>query len=405
MTEPRTGRELTPRPDDGEITPVEGGEQLSVERFSAGPRAHSVQLTEERSAQIVRQSGNARNIAFLAVLVIALFIPIYWFYDIGVPALGIGGREAAAANDQYVSDVAQGYALFIANCARCHDSPNGAPGNGLGYIGPPLNDQAKLYNAVTAAGLPGTGHLNATYLQNVLTVGGRYVCGDPNSVMPIWAQPIGPLNYRQIQELVAWLTASKSTTFTYTPPSSELGGGGPAPTPETVSGWRDPAYAPAPSASPVPACWRNPSSVIGGGGGTSGSPAPSSSGAPAASAAPIASPGTKDSPRVIALTETSSLTITGADGNAVTTIPVKAGETVEFDVTNKAGFPHNFYIGLPSDLSSANTGALTGVPEFSAGTQKVVFTVPTAAPSGGLQVACTLPGHYQTMHVDLAIQP
>jgi hypothetical protein len=36
---------------------------------------------------------------------------------------------------------------------------------------------------------------------NVLTVGGRYVCGDPKSVMPVWAQPNGPLNYRQIEEI------------------------------------------------------------------------------------------------------------------------------------------------------------------------------------------------------------
>jgi len=120
MTEDRTGRALTPRGEDSEVTPVEGGDQRGVERFSAGPRAHTVALTEERSAQIVKQSGSARNVAFLAVLIVALFIPIYWFYDIGVPALGVGGREVAAAKDQQVTDISQGYALFIANCARCH---------------------------------------------------------------------------------------------------------------------------------------------------------------------------------------------------------------------------------------------------------------------------------------------
>ena len=49
-------------------------------------------LTEERAAQIVKQSGNARNIAFLAFLLLAVFIPVYWFYALGVPALGISGR-------------------------------------------------------------------------------------------------------------------------------------------------------------------------------------------------------------------------------------------------------------------------------------------------------------------------
>lgn len=395
MTDERTGRELTPREEGAEVAEVggvpsaPGGDQLAVERFAAGPRAHSVSLTEERSAQIVRQSGNARTVAFLAVLIVALFIPIYWFYDIGAPALGAGGRMAAAASAQYVNDVSQGYSLFIANCARCHGP------NGEGGIGPPLNSQPKLYNAVTAAGLPGTGHLNPTYIQNVLTVGGRYVCGDPNSIMPTWAQPVGPLNYRQIEELVAWLTASDQVKFTYTPPVSEVGGAiGPSPTPVVVNGWRDPTWTPAPSATPVPACWRNPSGTIG------GAPAP----APSGSAAAII-PGTAANPRVIQLKETASLTITDSAGNALTSIPVAKGEVVEFQVTNTAGFDHNFYIGAPSDLASANTGALVGVPAFSSGTQTVKYTIPSSAPAGGLQVACTLPGHYQTMHVDLAMQP
>ncbi|MGD8682471.1 MAG: hypothetical protein PVG27_00865, partial [Chloroflexota bacterium] len=81
MSEDKSGRELTPRePDEvggpeSPLAPVEG-EQRDVERFSAGPRAHSVGLTEERSAQIVRQSANARNVVFLAILLVALFIPV-----------------------------------------------------------------------------------------------------------------------------------------------------------------------------------------------------------------------------------------------------------------------------------------------------------------------------------------
>ena len=120
MTEDRTGRELTPANDTGVTpTPSEGG---ALDRFTAPPQAHTVGLTEERAAQVVQQSGRARMVAFLAVLIVALFIPIYWFYDIGVPALGIDSREAKEANAQMVTDVKQGYALFLANCARCHSS-------------------------------------------------------------------------------------------------------------------------------------------------------------------------------------------------------------------------------------------------------------------------------------------
>jgi len=106
MSEDKGGRELAPREPseveapDASMTPVEG-DARDVERFSAGPRAHSVELTEERSAQIVRQSANARDVAFLAVLLVALFIPVYWFYESGIPALGTEGRMAAESRRLY----------------------------------------------------------------------------------------------------------------------------------------------------------------------------------------------------------------------------------------------------------------------------------------------------------------
>lgn len=387
MSEPRTGRELTPR-EEGDLTPIAGGDQHAVERFSAGPRAHAVALTEERSAQVVRQSGNARNVAFLAVLVLALLIPVYWFYDLGIPALGNTGRLQNEKGVQYVTDVSRGYALYLANCARCHSS-KADPGDGKGGIGPPLNDQAKLYNVLQANGQPGTGHLNPTYLKNVLTSGGRYVCGDANSVMPVWAQPGGPLNYRQIEELIAWLDASSDTKFEYKPPVNELAAG-PKPTPVEVSGWRDPNYQPAPGAPTPPACWRNPSGTIGGGGGAT------------ASAAPVGTPGTVDNPRVIKLQETAALQITDPSGTQVSSITVKAGETITFEVENVAGYDHNFYVGAKDDLASNNVANLTGIPAFASGTQTYTWTVPA---SGSFQFACTLAGHYQTMHGDFVIQP
>ena len=57
-----------------------------------------------------------------------------------------------------MTDVSRGYALFLANCARCHGD------QGQGGIGPPLNNQGKLYQAVNG-GRPNTsgkGHLNPT---------------------------------------------------------------------------------------------------------------------------------------------------------------------------------------------------------------------------------------------------
>ncbi len=396
MTDDRTGRELTPHDESQPATPVPTADQVSVERFSAGARTHSVGLTEERAAQVVRQSGNARNIAFLAILLLAVFIPVYWFYDLGVPALGVAGRMQTAAEEQVVTDVERGYALFLANCARCHSSATD-PGDGKGGVGPPLNDQAKLYNAINQNGGSGTGHLNPNYIHKVLEVGGRYVCGDANSVMPAWLQPNGPLNYREVEELIAWVTASKDISFTYDPHSGHAVGVDPKATPYNVSGWRDPDFVPPPGAPTPPACWRNPSGQIGG-----------ANTAANASLAPIANPGTAAAPRKIALDLTPSLTITDPDGNPAASIAVKAGETVEFEVTNQAGFAHNFFVGREAVLSKAsgNIPGGTGIPEFTGPdvTQTLTWTVPTSQ-TADLQFACTVPGHYPTMHGTFVVQP
>ena len=62
---------------------------------------------------------------------------------------------------QQITKVERGYNVYQANCARCHGA------QGEGGIGTVLNQQDKLFS-----------HLNENYIRNVLTAGGRYVCGD-----------------------------------------------------------------------------------------------------------------------------------------------------------------------------------------------------------------------------------
>jgi len=383
MSDDRTGRELTPRGEDLPIAPVQG-ERSEVERFSAGPRAHQVSLTEERAAQVVRQSGNARSVAFLAFLLISLFIPVYWFYDIGIPALGAEGRMEKTKTSQQVTDVSRGYALYLANCSRCHGE------DGKGGVGPPLNNQEKLYNSVTADGRVGTGHFNPNYLHRVLEVGGRYVCGDANSIMPAWLQPAGPLNYREVEELISFLVAGNDIEWEYPPEGAHHGPGSAEEEKRTVRGWRDPSWTPAPGAPTPPACWRNPSGQIGGA-------APATA---ATAGAPIENPGTPDAPRVITLVENAALEILGEDGMKVTSIAVKAGETVRFEVDNTAGYSHNFHIGTDAELAG-NTPGLPGIPEWNSGVQTYDWTVPA---DGELKFGCTVPGHYSLMQGTFEIQ-
>lgn len=396
MSDDPSSRQLTPRePDEASdgraLTPAPEGEQRAVERFSAGPRAHMVGLTEERGAQIVRQSANARTWVFLAILLIAIFIPIYWFVESGVPALGTQGRMEQTAQVQYVTDVSRGYELYLQNCASCHGD------NGQGGVGPPLNNQPKLYNALTEDGQSGTGHLNPDYIHNVLRVGGRYVCGDPNSLMPAFQEPAGPLNYRQVEELIAWITASSQVTFEHEPVSHEAGAE--APEPVVVSGWRDPNWQPEAGATPPPACWRNPSGVIGGSA-PAATPAPQdgASASPAASQAPITG-GTADAPRIIKLQATADLKFVDEAGNQVTQLEVVEGETIQFEIDNIAGFDHNFWIGTKEELEVPNATTEVGIPTWQSGVQTVTWT----AGGEGLQFACTVPGHYTTMHGDIVI--
>jgi mono/diheme cytochrome c family protein len=189
--EPEPGSRLPATRPPAEIAPVE--------RFTSPPSIRAVELTPERAAQVVRQSSNARWVGFLAVVIVILFVALYWFYELGAPLGLTEPRLKAEITAQQITKVERGYNVYEANCARCHGA------QGEGGIGPVLNRQDKLFN-----------HLNENYLRNVLTVGGRYVCGDPKSLMPVWAdtgKPPGPLNYRQIDELIAFLLATNDQTF------------------------------------------------------------------------------------------------------------------------------------------------------------------------------------------------
>ena len=215
-----------------------------VDRFTAPRQTRAIGgLTSERAARIVRQSGDARWVAFLGLVIVALFVIVYYFYELGTPIINSTPRLAAEATSQQVTAVERGYNLYEANCARCHGV------NGEGGIGPVLNDQSKLF-----------AHLNEQYLKNVLTVGGRYVCGNSKSLMPVWSDTNGgPLNYIQIADLIAFIRAPSTQEFTRRSPELNepiIAADGKV---LMFKGWRDPTFKPAPSSSPVPDCYKGDS--------------------------------------------------------------------------------------------------------------------------------------------------
>jgi plastocyanin len=350
------------QPPEQRLPATRPPDQVTAERFTAAPPIKAIDgLTPERAAGIVRQSSSARWVGFLAVCFVSLFVILYWFYELGAP-LGISTpRLAAESNAQQVTAVERGYNLYEANCARCHGA------NGEGAVGPVLNDQSKLF-----------AHLNVNYLRNVLTVGGRYVCGNPKSLMPVWSDqgnPPGPLNYIQIDELIAFLTATNDQTYEIRDPSLNEPVIDPATgKPKTFTGWKDPNYKPAPSATPFPDCYLD---AIAGAG---------ASGAPAASIDANAP--------VVTLTAPAGAATSGFDP---TTLDAKADTafTLTFD-NQDTGVMHNVVIQNPD-----GTPVSMGDTAFFAGPAKKSYAV-SALKAGSYKFLCQV--HPTTMTGTLTVK-
>jgi len=347
---PDSGSEL--EPEQRLPVPRPPVEPAPVERFTSPPSTRSVELSPERAAQVVRQSSNARWVGFLAVVVVILFITIYWFYELAPLGFFQPRLEADAANQQ-VTSVERGYNLYEANCARCHGVNGLGPGDTPPGIGPALNRQDKLY-----------AHLSVDYINNMLVAGGRYACGNVDSIMPVWSNqghPPGPLNYIQIDDLISFIRAPNTETFTIRDPSL----GEPKRDPvtnevRTFTGWVDVNYKPPPGATPFPACWSDEFATPSG--------APSGSGAPAASIDPNAT---------VVKISASGIKF---DTDALTG-PADKAFVLEFD-NQDAGVPHNIQIKDSSGAVKFSGATFNGVatqnyqvPALSAGSYPFLCTV------------------------------
>src|SRR6188508_641870 len=136
-TDPGTTPEAAPGSEPEQRLPVPADASVPVvsdtDRFTSAPPIRRFELTPERAAQVVRQSANARWVGFLAVVVVIIFVSIYWFYELGLPAELSTARLDAEKVAQQVTAVERGYNVYEANCARCHGE------EGEGGIGPVLN--------------------------------------------------------------------------------------------------------------------------------------------------------------------------------------------------------------------------------------------------------------------------
>ena len=354
-------------PEERQPAPRPSSAPVPAERFSAPPSAHRNDLTPDRAAKIVRQSASARSVGFLAVMIVALFTIVYYFYEVGLPGGLSVARLDAATQQQQVMTVERGYNVFQANCAQCHGV------NGEGGKGPTLNRQDKLF-----------AHLNPDYIRNMLQVGGRYACGNATSIMPVWSDtgsPPGPLNYIQVDHVIAFIRAEKGTTYRVLDPNlfepvlDPVTG-----QPVTFQGWVDPAYKPAPAATPYPACWSDEFKTPTASASPGASGAPASSGAPGTSASPGASaiPGASVAPGGTVLTQTAN---NFAFGTTALSAPAGVAFQIEFD-NQDTGQTHNIEI-----KDANNQTVFKG--EIITGPAKITYDVPALA-AGSYTFNCTV---------------
>ena len=227
-------------------------EPAPVERFSASPSVLANELSPERAARIVRQSSNARWVGFLTVIVVILFTAIYWFYEVGRAARDLGAPARRRARP-----------------------PSRSPRSSAATTSSrPTAPAATASTARAASGRPSTARTSCSRISTRTTCApcsrpaAATSAATPNSLMPVWSNlsnPPGPLNYVQIDDLIAFLRATNDVHLHVR--DAELGTTLKDPLTgkvKTFTGWRDPNYQPAPDATPYPACWKSEFAAVSG---------------------------------------------------------------------------------------------------------------------------------------------
>ena len=225
----------------------------------APPSAHAFELTPERAAGIVRQSASARWWASWPMLIVVVFVIGYYFYELGVPGVAGPAGWVTRSRPRRSRAVERGYNIYQANCARCHGV------NGQGFANeagaPPLNEQDKLF-----------AHLNPAYLRERPARGRSLRLRQRQEPHAGLANDNGgPLNYQQIDDLIAFLRATNDHTYIVRDPDTGEPVKDATGKTKTFTGWVDPNYKPAPSATPFPDCWTSAFANAG------GSPSPAAS--------------------------------------------------------------------------------------------------------------------------------
>ena len=273
---------------------------------------------------------------------------------------------------------------------QCHGD------NGQGGIGPRLNDQGKLYNVLTPGGDAGTDTSTPTTSTTCSNVGGRYMCGDPDSLMAL-------AGARRPAQLPAGRGAHRlgdrqpGRHLRAARRDRTAKGRGRQREPEVVSGWRDPDYLPGPEDTPVPACWKAPDGLAARDRRHHRDDRHRAD--PAVRHRAGIAAGTPEAPRASSSPATASLQFIGEDGAPVTQIDVLPARPSSSSWTTGPASITTSTSARQKSCRSPSARPRAASPPGSRACRPT-WTVPETGVDG-LQFACTVPGHYTPMHGDI----
>jgi mono/diheme cytochrome c family protein len=124
----------------------------------------------------------------------------------------IAGRMAAQEARESAQAIARGADLYEANCRSCH----GVNGEGVGELGPALNDRAFFRDRMKTIGWQGTlgEYVSSSIAQGRIAATRPLYAGDGNVVMTAWSQQYGgPLRPDEIAALTAFVLNWEDTAL------------------------------------------------------------------------------------------------------------------------------------------------------------------------------------------------